>query len=49
MTQSTGTQRSSEQADAIRPFPKVNFSDAELSDLRRRINATRWPERDAVS
>jgi pimeloyl-ACP methyl ester carboxylesterase len=32
---------------AIRPF-RVSFSDAELADLRRRINATRWPEREPV-
>jgi pimeloyl-ACP methyl ester carboxylesterase len=33
---------------AIRPF-QINFTDAELADLRRRINATRWPERELVS
>jgi len=33
---------------AIRPF-KVNFSDAELADMRRRINATKWPERETVA
>lgn len=41
----------SEQApdgNAIRPF-QFNFSDAELADLRRRINATRWPEREVVA
>ena len=48
MTQTTGTQRSSEQADAIRPFQKVNFPEAELTELRRRINATKWPERETV-
>ena len=32
---------------AVRPF-QVSFSDAELDDLRRRINATRWPERETV-
>src|SRR6202795_218318 len=49
MAQTTGTQRSSEQSDAIRPFQKVNFPEAELSELRRRINATRWPERETVN
>src|SRR6202521_2418906 len=49
MTQTTGTQRSSEQADAIRPFQKVNFPEAELTELRRRINATKWPERETVT
>ena len=27
---------------------EVSFADAELDDLRRRINATRWPERETV-
>ncbi len=33
---------------AVRPF-RVGFPEAELTDLRRRINATRWPERETVS
>src|SRR5499426_1225380 len=33
---------------AIRPF-QFNFPDAELTDLRRRVNATRWPEREQVA
>jgi pimeloyl-ACP methyl ester carboxylesterase len=33
---------------AIRPF-HVSFPDSELADLRRRINATRWPEREQVN
>jgi pimeloyl-ACP methyl ester carboxylesterase len=33
---------------AVRPF-HVGFSDAELEDLRRRIKATRWPERETVT
>src|SRR5918998_6350706 len=32
----------------IRPF-HVNFPEAELNELRRRINATRWPERETVT
>jgi Epoxide hydrolase N terminus len=32
----------------IRPF-KVGFPDTELTDLRRRITATRWPERETVT
>jgi pimeloyl-ACP methyl ester carboxylesterase len=35
-------------ATAVRPF-RVGFSDAEISDLRRRITATRWPERETVT
>src|SRR6266550_1291194 len=51
MTQSGATQPASGQiADktAIRPF-QFNFPDAELADLRRRVNATRWPERELVT
>lgn len=33
---------------AIRPF-HMNFPDAELADMRRRISATRWPERETVT
>jgi pimeloyl-ACP methyl ester carboxylesterase len=36
------------QDNTIRPF-RVSFSDAELTDLRRRVNATRWPERETVT
>jgi pimeloyl-ACP methyl ester carboxylesterase len=32
----------------IRPF-HVSFPDADLADLRRRINATKWPEVEQVS
>src|SRR5467141_3261794 len=48
MTESTAVQRGSEQADAIRPF-NVNFPEAEVTELRRRINATKWPERETVT
>jgi pimeloyl-ACP methyl ester carboxylesterase len=34
--------------DTIRPFT-VDFPEADLTDLRRRIAATRWPERETVS
>ena len=50
MTQTSATQ-SSEQADdknAIRPF-QVNVPEAELTELRRRINATKWPDRELVA
>ena len=33
---------------AIRPF-RVNVPEDELTDLRRRIKATRWPERETVT
>src|SRR5579859_464044 len=51
MTPTTATQRSSERfsgESAIRPF-QVNVPEAELTELRRRINATRWPERETVT
>src|SRR4051795_6556501 len=35
------------EAIAIREL-QVGFSDADLDDLRRRIKATRWPERETV-
>ena len=34
--------------NAIRPF-RVNVPEAELTELRRRINATRWPDRETVT
>src|SRR5258707_6436161 len=50
MTESTAAQRASKQADkdAIRPF-QANFPETELTELRRRINATKWPERETVT
>ena len=35
-------------ADAIRPF-RVNVSQQALDELRRRVNATQWPERETVA
>jgi pimeloyl-ACP methyl ester carboxylesterase len=34
--------------DAIRPF-RINVSEQDLGDLRRRIAATRWPDRETVN
>jgi len=51
MTPTSATQQRSEAAvdkTAIRPFPRLNVPDAELTELRRRISATRWPERETV-
>ena len=48
----TATEQRSEQATdktAIRPFQVANVPEAELTELRRRINATRWPERETVT
>ena len=36
------------EGDAIRPF-RVNMPEEQLVDLRRRINATKWPERETVN
>src|SRR5437867_459961 len=52
MPQSIATQRSGEQTaekNAIRPFPPINVPETELTELRKRINATRWPERETVT
>ena len=46
MTESSATQRASENT-AIRPL-QVSFPEAELTELRRRVNATRWPEKELV-
>jgi len=51
MTPTSATQPGGEQAadkNAIRPF-HVNIPEAELTELRRRINATKWPERETVT
>jgi pimeloyl-ACP methyl ester carboxylesterase len=42
------TQPKGSDMAAVRPF-HVNVPEAELAELRRRINATRWPERETVS
>ena len=34
--------------NAIRPF-QVNVPEAELTDLRRRVTSTKWPERETVT
>jgi len=37
-----------ETTPAVRPF-HINVPEAELTELRRRINATKWPERETVA
>jgi pimeloyl-ACP methyl ester carboxylesterase len=44
-----GVQQTARDTAEIRPFPKLNVPKAELTELRRRINATRWPERETVT
>ena len=39
--------RATAEDDAIRTFT-VNFPEADLVDLRRRVKATRWPDRETV-
>jgi pimeloyl-ACP methyl ester carboxylesterase len=49
MTQLSATQASAQtDKTALRPF-QFSFTDAELADLRRRVNAARWPERELVN
>jgi pimeloyl-ACP methyl ester carboxylesterase len=46
MSQTSATQKT--ETTDIRPF-QIDFPEAELTELRRRINATRWPERELVN
>jgi pimeloyl-ACP methyl ester carboxylesterase len=51
MLQTSATQQGNKQAadkSAIRPF-HVNVPEVELAELRNRINATKWPERETVA
>src|SRR5205085_387131 len=34
--------------EAVRPF-RVHVPDADVADLRRRLRATRWPDRETVA
>src|SRR6187399_3079523 len=43
----TAKQNSSEKTP-IRPF-RVNFPESDLTDMRKRINATKWPEKETVA
>jgi hypothetical protein len=42
------TQQTGSDGTVIRAF-QVGFPEAELTELRRRVNATRWPERETVT
>ncbi len=51
MAQTIATQRGGTQTSdqtAIRPF-HVNVPEADLTELRKRINGTKWPERETVT
>jgi pimeloyl-ACP methyl ester carboxylesterase len=43
-----GDSQRATKPDALRPF-SINFPDADLADLRRRIAATRWPDKEQVT
>jgi pimeloyl-ACP methyl ester carboxylesterase len=43
VAQQTGSDKAT-----IRPF-RVNFAEAELDNMRRRIDATKWPEKETVT
>jgi pimeloyl-ACP methyl ester carboxylesterase len=47
MAQATEVQKAAENT-SVRPF-EFNFPEEELTDLRRRIEATRWPEKETVT
>ena len=44
----TVAQRTGSDKTSARPF-RVNFPEAELGELRKRIDATKWPERETVN
>src|ERR671927_1187304 len=33
----------------VRPFPTINVPEEELAELRRRVAATQWPEKETVA
>ena len=47
MSATTSINQAVGEDTAIRPF-EVGFAAAHLEELRRRVNATRWPERETV-
>jgi pimeloyl-ACP methyl ester carboxylesterase len=52
MTATTAVKESSAVAtgnSAIRPFQNVTVPETELTELRRRINNTKWPDRETVT
>jgi pimeloyl-ACP methyl ester carboxylesterase len=51
MIQASATEQRNDQAadkSAIRPF-QMSFPESDLTELRSRINATKWPERETVT
>ena len=35
--------------ESVRPFPKIHFPQKAINDLRQRIAATQWPEKETVA
>jgi len=48
MSASEGAEQTGSDNTAVRPF-QVGFPEAALTELRRRVSATRWPERETVA
>ncbi len=48
MSTDTLAQPRTTPADAIRPF-RIDVPEEDLVDLRRRIQATRWPDKETVA
>ena len=48
MASASSTQQADGDEGAVRPF-QVGFSKSDLTELRRRVGAARWPERETVS
>jgi pimeloyl-ACP methyl ester carboxylesterase len=48
-TTEPGRAQATGKAAAIRPFQVPDVPDAELTELRKRITATKWPERETVA
>jgi hypothetical protein len=40
--------RAAAQANVVRPF-RIDVPEEQLADLRRRVRATRWPDRETVT
>ncbi len=48
MTQAQKAAETTQAGESIRPF-NINFSEEALTDLRRRVAATNWPEKEPVA
>ncbi len=45
----TVAQQTSNENTAVRPFQRLAVPEGELTDLRERVKATRWPTRELVT